>query len=314
VSEQASAANGGPRRGVPGLLKTLVVPSLLVFLLIYLLSGICKVAPEQEALVTRFGKLQPAPLPPGIHYRFPYPVDRVTYVKPNEVKSIVVGRPLVFEEGESEEPYSLSTGLGEEFLTGDENIVHISLNVHYKIGEAARYLFETVSPEALVQLATEAALADVVARTHVDDLITAGKQWVLAQVKEKAQDYLDAYGSGVLIMSANFEKVAPPNEVGDAFKDVASALEDRDRLVNEAMGEYNAAIPRARGDAERQKQEALAMKESGINRARGDADRFLAQLREFRQSGNSELSRLRLYIEAMEDVMPRMRKYVVDTQ
>jgi len=323
VSEKPPPADGGqapapsegsaPRRGVPALVKTLVVPSLLVFVLIYLLSGISKVQPEQEALVTRFGKLQPLPLLPGIHYRLPYPVDRVTYIKPNEVKSVVVGKPLLLEEGESEDPYARGAGLGEEFLTGDENIVHIAVNVQYKLGEAADYLFGSVSPEELVRLATEAALSDVVARTHVDDLITAGKQWVLAQVKEKAQERLDQYEAGVLITSANFEKVAPPTEVSDAFKDVASALEDRDRLVNEANGEYGAAIPRARGDAERQKQEARGLKESGINRARGDADRFLAQLEEFRQSGRSETSRLRLYIETMEEVMPRMKKYVMDT-
>ena len=317
------AASGPPsdngsreRRGFPVPVKAIVAPSLLAFVCIYLLSGIYVVKPEQEALVTRFGELRLPPLPPGTHYRLPYPVDQVTYIKPNEVKSVTVGRPGMSEdEGEIEE-YYVDTGLGEEFMTGDENIIHITMNIQYKVGDPgayAKYLFNSVSPDLLVKLAAETALTDVVARTHVDDLMTSGKQWVLARIKDQAQKRIDRLDAGTVIIAANFASVSPPMEAVDAFKDVASALEDRDRFVNEATGEYNAAIPRARGEAEREKQEALALKESNINRAHGDADRFLATLHEFRSTEHTDISRLRLYIETMEEVMPRIKKYIVDT-
>ena len=319
------------RASRPGLVKMVIVPSILVFIIIYLLSGICIVKPEQVAIVTRFGKLRPAPLPPGTHYRLPYPIDKVTYIKPNEVKSVVVGPPSSPEDEGEIETYYIQPGLGSEFLTGDENIIHITLNVQYKVGDSAKYLFNTAplrihgsyatdQAGELVRLAAEIALADVVAHTHVDDLITSGKQWVLNQVKERAQRQLDKFDAGALIISANFESVSPPAEVGDAFKDVASALEDCTRFVNEATGEYNAAIPRARGEAARQLQEALATKKASINRAQGDANRFLATLKEYRiareagEDGGADISLLRLYIETMEEVMPRMKKYIVDTE
>lgn len=302
-----------PSRSGLSAFRIILVPSLLVFVCIYLLSGITIVKPEQEALVKRFGKLKAPPLLPGTHYCLPYPVDKVTYLKPKEVKSIMVGRPSMPEdEGEIEE-YYIDSGLGEEFLTGDENIIYVTMNVQYKVNDPAAYLFSGVFPEESVRLASESALTDVVARTHVDDLMTSGKQLVLADVRKQAQAQLDRLGVGVVIISATFANVSPPGDVVDAFKDVASALEDRDRFINEAVGEYNAAIPRARGEAERQKQEALGLKGSRVNRARGDADRFLATLQEYRMTGAGDLSQLRLYVETMEEVMPRMKKYIVDT-
>ncbi len=314
----ASAADGKAVHEWPGRngrpLMRVILISLAVFLLIYLLSGIRLIRPEELALVARFGKLRPVPLTPGTHYCLPAPIDRVTRIRPNEVKSVTVGaRAIVTPPEEGEAVLEYESEETSELLTGDENIIHITLNMQYKVGEPAAYVFNTQSPERLVKLAAEVALTDVVSRTPVDDLLTSGKQWVLAQVKEKTQSYLEQYGAGAMVISATFAGVAPPIEVDDAFKDVASALEDRDRRINEATGEYNAAIPRARGEAMQQVEEATAAKNARINRAQGDADRFLATLHEFRQAGNKETSLLRLYMETMEDVMPRLKKYIVQT-
>jgi membrane protease subunit HflK len=296
-----------PDRRVPGFVFG---TSVAAFVLIYLASGVCIVKPEQQAFVKRFGELQPVPFSPGTHYRMPYPIDSVVYIKPNKVESVSVGTWTDMTKSAEGEP--IQVGLGTEFLTGDENIVHITLNVQYKVGDPADYLVTSTSPESLVRLATEMALTQVVAQTQVDDLLTSGKQWVLAQVKQRAQEELDDLNAGILIIAANFAGVTPPAEVADAFKDVASALEDRDRLINEAQGHYNEGIPRARGEAERQIQEALAHKKSTINRAQGEADRFLATLKEFQQARNARLSLLRLYTETMEEVLPGMKKYIID--
>lgn len=319
-SDDADDARGPAlRRAV----RWLFLSTVIVFLGVYLLSGICVVKPEQEALVTRFGKLRPSPLPPGTHYRIPYPVDRVYYLRPNQVKSRTVGGrgdtvsefdyPIEAraDDGEFEAAYYQDTTTSE-FLTGDENIIHITLNVQYKVGRPARYLFSSRDPGRLVEMTTETALTTTVAQSHVDDLLTSGKQWVLAQVKQQAQGHLDRLGAGVAINSVTFADVSPPAPVVDAFKDVASALEDRDRLINEARGDYNEAIPRARGEADQQVQDALADKKSEINRARGDADRFLALYREYRQTGKSQASLTRLYLETLEEMLPMVRKYIVD--
>jgi membrane protease subunit HflK len=300
------------------MVRRIAVSSLLVFLAVYLLSGIYVVKPEQQALIVRFGKLRPMVAMPGTHYRIPYPVDKVMYFKPSEVKSVVVGKPFYAEEAQPE-PYEdagyygyYGEDLHREFLTGDENIIHITLNVQYRISDPAKYLFAASSPERLVTYASEAALAHAVARTGVDTLLTSGKQLVLAEVKRQAQALLDKLDGGVAITLANFADVSPPAGVVDAFKDVASALEDRDRAINEAMGDHYEAIALARGEAEKTLAEAMGQKTGTINRARGATDRLLATLVEYRLAENPEISLLRLYVEAMENILPAMKKYVID--
>ncbi len=302
------------------LIRTLVGLSAAVFMCVYVLSGICVVKPEQEALVTRFGRYHPPLLPPGTHYQLPYPVDRVTLLQPNQVKSVTVGARAgagssstasTTKEASGDRLY-VDGGSASQYLTGDENIVHIALNVQYKIDNPPHYLFQTASPDRLVEIAAETALTNIVAKTHVDDLLTSGKQWVLSKVKEQAQEQLNDLGAGIMVIATNFANVSPPGAVADAFKDVASALEDRDRLVNEAQGDYNEDIPRARGESSRQVQEAMAEKTGRVNRARGDADRYLSILREYEQAGHSETALVRLYLEHLEEALPGSKKYVID--
>ena len=292
--------------------------SILVGLIVYLLSGVYVVAPEQQALVVRWGKVLSPVVWPGTHYHLPYPVDKVYRFKPNEVKNLaIVGTAQFVERGEAADKdkrqmYGDVQDTGAEFLTGDENIIHIALNVQYRIGDPVQFVFRSAKPDELVKSAAETALSDTVARTHVDDLLTSGKHLVLTRVKKRCQERLSSWGVGIEILSANFASVSPPAEVGDAFKDVASALEDKDRIVNEARGDQSEAIHRARGMAQKTISEALAYEEGKVNRAKGETARFLAVLDEYRQAGESDVSLTRLYIETMEEVFSSARKYFID--
>ncbi|MFC1736897.1 FtsH protease activity modulator HflK [Candidatus Hydrogenedentota bacterium] len=305
------------------ILKTSVVLSVMAAMAVYLLSGFYVVEPQEQALVSRFGKLRsvemsdgtagPMIVLPGTHYRLPYPIDRLHYLRPNEVKNVSIEAAQVFfEDGEEAEVFYLGgDSSGAQFLTGDENILHVALNVQYKIGNPEEYVFNTVDPDELVKTASETALTSVVARTHVDDLLTSGKQLVLADAKRLIQGKLESLEIGVETLSVNFTSVVPPEAVADAFKDVESALQDKDRIINEAKGDYNHAIHRARGEAENKVREAEGHKEETIKRAQGDTQRFLRTLNEYRQAGESQVTLFRLYAETMEEILPRMRKYVM---
>ncbi|HIJ74776.1 MAG TPA: protease modulator HflK, partial [Candidatus Hydrogenedentes bacterium] len=181
-----------------------------------------------------------------------------------------------------------------------------------RIGDPRQYVFCCRRPEMLVKCAAEQALTDTAVCTHVDDLLTSGKHLVLAQVKRQCQEKLRAWEVGIEIISANFASVYPPAAVSEAFKDVASALEDRDRIVNEARGDQSETIHRARGAAQKEISEATALSKAKVNRAQGETARFLAVLEEYRQSGKSEASITRLYIETMEEVLAEAEKYLID--
>lgn len=288
--------------------------TVVVLLGIYVLSGVRIIKPNEQAVVLRCGKRLAAPLLPGTHYTFPYPIDRVHVFRPNEVKSVVVGGGKRLQQAARQSGAGMSGGAGPEFLTGDENIIHLELNVQYQIGDPGAFLFRAVSAEDLIVIACESALATEVARTHVDDILTSGRHVLLAQVKKTAQETLARMNAGVSLISVNLAKATPPMQVADAFKDVASALEDQDRLINEANGEYNEAIPRTRGKANEIVQQALADRNGSIQRAQGEAARFLQTLTELRHAKNTELAVLRFYLEEMEKLMPGLRKYIIDTE
>lgn len=322
MSANETVRTSGSHPGQGKVPKLVVGLSALAAVTVYVLSGIYVVKPEQRALVVRCGKVIPGVVLPGTHYHVPYPIDKVYYLKPNEVKNVAITGTMPFREGEAVEDqamramlemYEVAPNAGAEFLTGDENIIHVALNVQYRIGDPVQFVFRSPRPETLVRAAAEVALMNTVARTPIDDLLTSGKHLVLARVKQGCQNKLRSWDAGIEIISANFASVSPPAEVSDAFKDVASALEDKDRIINEAQGDRSEAIHRARGTAQKTISEALGYREGKVNRAKGDAARFLAVLDEYRQSGENDVSLTRFYIEAMEEVLSKTRKYFIDS-
>lgn len=284
-----------------------VIPLVLgVIVALWLISGVYIVGPEEQGVVRRFGKVVDIS-GPGPHYRLPWPIDAVDIPKVLQVKRIEIGFRTV-----SAGPPAQYRFLPEEslMLTGDENIVDAQLIVQYRIRDAYNYLFKIKDPEGTLRDAAEAALRQIIGRTSIDDALTVGKAQIQEDTRQLLQDIMDRYNSGLLITVVKLQTVQPPAQVDAAFKDVVSAREDRDRLVNEALGYQEDVMPKARGQAEQVKLQAAAYKEQRIRRAEGDAQRFLEILREYKEA--KDVTRKRLYLETMEEILPNIKKFIID--
>ena len=223
---------------------------------------------DQQAVVTRFGAVVEPRVMPGIHFALPWPIDRVTKLKVQQLQRLVIGGDL------ADSVLGRAQPLQSQFLTGDQNIINMRVVVQYSVGVPADYLFRTQDVARSVGAAVETALAERVAARNVDAVLTTEKQNVQEEVRAAAQRILNDYRAGVLLSTVNIESVAPPPEAADAFRDVASARADTARIVNEAQGYANDVIPQARGEAQQMLEPAQAYKQTKINKAQGDAARF----------------------------------------
>ncbi len=194
-------------------------------------------------------------------------------------------------------------------LTGDENIVDAELIVQYKIKNAVNYLFNFVRPELTVREAAEASLRTIIGKHKIDEALTSGKFVVQEETKELLQSIMDKYGTGILIVAVQLQDVSPPKQVIAAFKDVASAKEDKNRMINQAEGYRNDVIPKARGEAQAMIREAEGFRESRIKRSEGDVAKFNAMLVEYKKA--KDITRKRMYLETMEEILPNIEKYII---
>ena len=194
-------------------------------------------------------------------------------------------------------------------LTGDENIVDAEMIVQYKLKDPEAYLFNFVRPVLTVREASEASLRTIVGRHGIDQALTAGKLMIQEETKALLQSILDKYDSGIQVVAVQLQDVSPPKSVIAAFKDVASAKEDKNRLINEAEGYRNDVIPKARGEAQAMIREAEGFKEARIKRAEGDVAKFKSMLKEYKKG--KSITKKRLYLEAMEDILPGVEKFIV---
>ena len=275
---------------------------MLVLLGAYFASGFYVVGSDQRAVVRRFGAVADQ-VGAGMHYRVPWPVDQVDIVKTTSVMKVGVG--FVLPTGDGEMPP------GPELLTGDTNIVNVNLILQYVIRDPAEFLFQIKDASAFVEAAAEAALTETIAGMPVDEVLTRGRVAVQERVKAQAQETLDRRGSGVSIVSASIMAITLDRSVAQAFQDVANAMSDREKMINEAHAYQNNLIPKARGDARTLLSEAEAYKQQRIAEAVGGANRFLSLQKEYEKG--PDVTRTRLYLEAVEKILPRVRLYVVDT-
>ena len=277
----------------------------LVILIIWLLSGIYTVGPDELGVVRRFGRATRV-TPPGIHYHLPSPIEMVDSPKVTEVRRIEVG----FRTIDPGPPARYRKVLREaQMLTGDENIVNLEIIVQYKIRDPSDFLFNIRDLERMLRHATEASIRQVVGSHDIDEVLTTGKFQVQEETKTLLQSIVDRYRSGLSILAVQLQDVHPPDEVITAFKDVASAKEDKDKLINQAKGYRNEVIPKARGEAEKKIREAEGYREERINQAKGDAQRFSRVWNEYRKA--KDVTRTRLYLETMERILPGIRKVVI---
>ena len=279
-----------------------IAPVLIGILVIWLLTGIYVVGPDEVGVVRTFGEFTRV-TQSGLNWKFPSPIETANTPKVTEVKRIEFGfRSLKNGQYRTVEKESL-------MLTGDENIVDAEMIVQYKIKDPVKYLFNIVEPELTVREAAEASLRTVVGRNKIDETLTTGKFTIQEETKEQVQSILDKYESGIHIVAVQLQDVSPPKEVIGAFKDVASAKEDKNRMINQAEGYRNDVIPKARGEAEAMIRDAEGFKESRIKRAEGDATKFTTILKEYNKA--KSITEKRLYLETMEKVLPGIDKIIV---
>ncbi|MCJ8144694.1 FtsH protease activity modulator HflK [Ancylobacter sp. A5.8] len=294
-----------------------IIAIVAVAVLVWLLSGFYRVQPDEQGVVLRFGKFV-GTSNPGLNYHLPYPIETVLTPQVTRVNRIDIGTRS------SDDPRRGATArtIAEEsqMLTGDENIVDVEFAVFWMVKPAAagstedvgaaNYLFNVQNPEGTIKAVAESAMREVIGRTNIQPILTGARQNIETAVHELMQRTLDSYQSGILVTQVQLQKVDPPQQVIDAFRDVQAARADAERLQNEAQAYANRVVPEARGEAARITQGAEGYKERAIIEARGQAARFLSVLGEYQKA--PDVTRQRLYLETMERVFAGMDKVVID--
>lgn len=282
-----------------------------ILLLIWLLSGIYIVGPDEQGVVRRFGKVVRI-TEPGPHYRLPTPIEKVDKPKIQQARRIEIGFETISQGPPARYRFHTEESL---MLTGDEQIIDAQTAVQYKIKDAADYLFNVRNLEGsqgTIKDAAEVALRQVVGERPIDDVLIDEKLQVEIDILELLQRIMDGYESGIRITEVKLQTVQPPKEVASAFSDVVSAKEDKDKLIQEAEGYKEDVIPKARGEARSIILAAEAYKEEKVKRAEGDVAKFLAVLAEYEKA--KDVTRKRLYLETMEQVLPDIRKFIIDSE
>src|SRR5437588_8006099 len=274
-------------------------------------SGFFKVEPDELGVVLRFGEYT-RDAKPGLNYHLPYPVETVLTPKVTRVNRIDIGMRLI------EDPRRGGTQLRDVpeeslMLTGDENIVDVDVSVFWlvKTGGAGDYLFNIQNPEGTVKAVAESAMREVIGRSDIQPILTGARQNIETAVHDLMQKVLDNYQAGVQVTQVQMQKVDPPAQVIDSFRDVQAARADLERAQNEGQTYANRVVPEARGRAAQVTQSAEAYREQTVADARGRAARFTKVLDEYKKA--PDVTRQRLYLETMERVLGGTEKYIFDS-
>jgi membrane protease subunit HflK len=277
---------GGGIRGVRG--QTLAMIGGAAFFL-WVATGIYMNQPNQEAVVTTFGAYSGI-TGPGLKYRLPFPFQAHTKIAvTNAQRTVVGGAPGADQPRES------------LMLTGDENIVNLDFTVLWRIGDPAKYLFRLDNPQETVKAVAESSMREIIGRTDLDAILTNGRAKVQGETRDLMQRVLDSYDAGIQVNEVQISTAGPPTDVIDAFRDVASAKQERDSKANKARGE-GAVI----------KQAALGYRAQVVQEAQGEAARFNQVYEQYKLA--PAVTRQRLYIETMQKVLKNSRKVIVDSK
>jgi membrane protease subunit HflK len=281
---------------VPGGLKAV----LIALALLWAASGIYIVEPDEAGLVQRFGAFVRM-TGPGPHYHLPLPIEQVQTPKVTQIRRVEIGfRTLPSRDGNAINQNLKLVPEESLMLTGDENIVDVQFIVQYQIGDPVDYVFRLAQQSETVKAAAEAAMREVIGNSTIDLALTTGKLEIQNDAKTLLQSLLAKYSSGVSVLAVQLQDVHPPKDVVEAFKDVASAMEDKSRYINEAESYANDILPKTRGQAAAMINDATGYKENVVRKATGETARWLSILTEYNKA--KDITRQRLYLETMEDV------------
>jgi membrane protease subunit HflK len=290
-----------------------IVLVLVAVALIWLMSGFYRVQSEEEGVVLRFGKYV-RDAQPGLNYHWPYPIETVLLPKALRVSTLSIGMTLIDDPARRGRTMR---DVPEEslMLTGDENIVDVDFTVLWRIKPkaiapegVANYLFNIQNPEGTVKAVAESAMREVIGRSNIQPILTGARTSTELAVQELMQKTLDTYGSGILVQQVQMQKVDPPAQVIDSFRDVQAARADLERLQNEAQTYANRVVPEARGRAAQILQAAEGYKQQAVAEAKGQSSRFLQVYDEYKKA--PEVTRQRIYLETMEHVLGGSEKLI----
>jgi len=268
------------------------------------------IQPAEQGVVLRFGKYVDT-LQPGLSFRLPRPIEQVVRVDVAQNRDVLIGYRVGGGGGRAS---SKSSSVASEslMLTRDENIVDVSFAIQYNIKSSSDYLFKVRDPDLTLREAAESAIREVVGKSDMDFVLKEGRSDIVSGVQSRIQEVIDIYQTGLMVISVNMQDAQPPQQVQHAFDDAVKAREDQQRLINESQAYSNDILPRARGASARQIEEASGYKEQVVAQAEGEAARFESILAEYKRA--PEVTRQRLYIEAMEEVLSKSSKVMIDVE
>ncbi|MFC2171404.1 FtsH protease activity modulator HflK [Acidobacteriota bacterium] len=291
--------------------RLVIIGLVALLLLVIVVTSFYTVGPEERAIVLRFGKMVGEPRMPGLHWKFPYPIETRTNVKVEHVYKEEFGyrtvRAGVRTQYADPAPYQGESNM----LTGDLNIGHVEWIIQYKIHSAPDYLFNVRNVKETIRDASETVMREVVGDRSVSEVLTVGRSEIASEAERKLQEVLNGYGCGVDIVTVQLQDVTPPEPVKAAFNEVNEARQEKERITNQAWEAYNKAIPEAEGKALRMYLEAEGYRTARINRAQGDAERFIKFYQQYKQA--KTITKSRIYLETMAEVYPNIKSvYIVD--
>ena len=279
---------------------------IIIAIVVWLATGVFIVDPEEQGVIKRFGEVTNV-VGPGPHYHLPSPIETVQIEPVTAVRRLEVG----FRTIQTGPPAKYRRVLKESLmLTGDENIIDVQFIVQYRISNLENYLYSLTNPDVTVKSAAESAMREVIGDTTVTEALTVGKGIIEQTTARLLQETMEGYKGGIKIENVKLQDVHPPDEVKEAFKDVVSAREDREKMINDAEGYRNNLVPKARGEAAQVINNAKAYAKEKILVATGETQRFNMVYDEYIKA--KDVTRERILLETMASVLPKVNKVIAD--
>lgn len=302
--------------------RELVKPALIAAAAIFVLNGFYSLKPDERGVIERFGRKALPYREPGLHFKLPWPIERLTRIQARRVRVVEIGfrsnssapdgEPAAYEWNVQHRAGRFQRKPEESLmLTGDQNMIELNATVHYSLRRPDDFLFRQLDGDTTIRAAAESVIQAITTATPLDEVLTVGRQTIEKNAAAELQARLDRYGAGIEVLRVKLEDVHPSLEVVDAFREVAGAYEEKNRLINEAEGYRNEQVALARGAGQASLQAATGYSQGRKNRADGDASRFTQRERAFRAApGPTET---RLYLETVDQVLPGKKKLIVDS-
>ena len=289
--------------------KKFLIFIIILAVIIFILTGLYTIDPEEVGVIQRFGKYINI-TEPGLHFKIPFGVDKLTKVKVKHVYKEEFGFRTL-QSGVQTKYSARSYDYESIMLTGDLNIADVEWIAQYRIKDPVKYLFNIRNIVETIRDLTESVTRQIVGDRSGDEVIVLNRKEIADEIQILLQQKLDDYEAGIEIYTINLQNVNPPERVKPAFNDVNSAKQEKERILNEAWQQYNKIIPEAKGKAKRTIEEAEGYAVNRVNRAKGDADRFIQMYNQYKNA--KSITKKRLYLETMQKILPKVEKvFIID--